>query len=133
MSESLKNCFKSNTENPYMNYLNVGSNTLRKKNCKTSEKKLQENFYKGSKFRPEELKFNNSYSRNFITKPITTVVNDQTSFAKYLFPNTSKCRDDGYLCKINNNISKKKDRIIIRSNNYKPEYLNIFGKYNSYE
>jgi len=133
MSDSLKDCFKSNSKNPYMNYLNVGSNVLKKQNCKTKDNQLQETFYKGSILRPEELKLNDTYSRNFNINSVNTVVNDQTSFAKYLYPNTSKCRDDGYLCKINTNISKRKDRTIIKSNNYEPEYLNIFGKYNSYK
>lgn len=55
---------------------------------------------------------------------------DQTSFAKKLFPNPSQCRDDGYICKINNQVSKIKSRNVVITENYKPEYLDVFGVYN---
>lgn len=58
---------------------------------------------------------------------------NQIRYANYLFPNTSKCRDDGYLCKSNSEISTRNKRDICTTDFYKPTYLNIFDTYDSYK
>ena len=45
--------------------------------------------------------------------------NNQDTFSKLLFPNTSICRDTGYLCKIKENSTKELDRT-----SYKPKAYN---------
>ena len=129
MNDNLTKCFESNISNPFMNYLPISSETDRNSNCDIDHKELYKNFYKGSMFNPCELRKHDYFFNNFYTQPVTTVVNNQTNFAKTLFPDTAKCRNTGYSCKINTDMSKKQDRTIILPNNKEIEYLNIFGVY----
>lgn len=131
MNSKLENCFNTNVENPYGNYISVSSSPKKEKTCSNIESKKK--LYQGSSFRPATYEYSDSFTRSYYTNPVTTVVNDQTSLAKYLYPDTGKCRNDGYSCKLNSSISKNKERIIIQSDYYKPNYLDIFGVYNSYK
>jgi hypothetical protein len=132
-NDDLLNCFKPTTDNPFMNYLNLGTSTNKSKSCDISKKKIETKFYEGSMFTPHELKIKDNFIEKYTTNPVTTVVNDQSAYAKFLFPNTSKCRDDGYLCKTNNEISSRNTRTVLISDNYRPKYLDIFGVYESYK
>lgn len=129
----LQDCFKTNVNNPYANYINVGDVPNRNEACdeKTINKKVHN--FQGSMFRPNELYHTETFNRNINTNPVTKSFNDQTGFANFLYPNTSKCRDDGYSCKINSSISKSKNRVVVQSSNYMPNYLDIFGVYDSYK
>ena len=131
MSNNLENCFQLNVSNPYGNFINVGSSTNKKENCKEDNSKQL--LYMGSSFRPAEYEYTNTFTRSHFTNAETRVVNDQTKVAQFLYPDTSKCRNDGYSCKLNTNISKNKQRIVVQSNYYKPNYLDIFGVYDSYK
>ena len=131
MSNKLENCFNSNVSNPYGNYLNVGSSYNKEETCKENNSK--NNLYQGSSFRPAEFEYSDTFTRSHFTNTVTTVVNNQTSVAKYLYPDTSKCRNDGYSCKMNSALSRNKERIIVQSDYYKPNYLDIFGVYDSYK
>ena len=133
MSNNLKDCFKTNVENPYGNFLSGSNNENKNITCDTKENKKEEFFYQGSMLRSGDLKYTKDFTRKHYTQPNTTMINDQTSFAKFLYQNTSKCRDDGYSCKLDNQISKSLDRTIILTDYYKPNYLDIFGVYNSYK
>jgi hypothetical protein len=57
-------------------------------------------FYSKSKFTEVDTLVAPYFERNIIQNPVKDIIPDQTSFAKYLFPNTAKCRDTGYLCKV---------------------------------
>lgn len=131
MNNNLKSCFESNVENPYMNFLSGGSSQYKSEACPNQNSR--EKFYQGSSFRPADIKYNESFTRNHFTNTVTTAANNQTVVAKYLYPDTAKCRNDNYSCKINTNISKNKQRTVVQSNYYKPNYLDIFGVYNSYK
>jgi len=133
LNQNLLNCFNSTKDNPFMNYLNLGSNTNKQKACSVTNKKLEKKFYEGSSFSPHELKIKDNFIEQYQTNPVTTNINDQTQYAKFLFSNPSKCRDDGYLCKTNTDISKSKTRTVFISDYYKPQYLDIFGVYESYK
>ena len=68
------------------------------------------------------LKKNNTFlSRHFYKIPN----NDQDSFAKSLFPNTSKCRDTGYLCKLEENRSRSLNRLSFEKDKYITQNLNL--------
>jgi len=133
INKNLLNCFTPTQDNPFMNYLHLGTPTNKNENCSVSKKKIATQFYEGSMLNPQELKIKDSFIEQYTTNPVTTVVNDQTAYANFLFPNTSKCRDDGYLCKINNEISSRNTRTVLISDNYRPKYLDIFGVYESYK
>jgi hypothetical protein len=102
-----KKCIKPTKNNPYMNFT-LGdhiNNPQRQSACKLD-----------STIRKEELKFfrkningdstinrfnlysKNNNDRNFYTMPSTTIVNDQTGFAKYLFGDFGKCKSEGKDC-----------------------------------
>ena len=57
--------------------------------------------------------------------PVTTSYPDTTAFAKFLFPNTSACRDTGYLCVSNADATVNTDRLAYyptESQYYSPSY-----------
>ena len=57
--------------------------------------------------------------------PVTTSYPDTTAFAKFLFPNTSACRDTGYLCISNADSTVNTDRLAYyptESQYYSPGY-----------
>jgi hypothetical protein len=56
---------------------------------------------------------------------ITIPKNDQASFAKFLFPNPSKCRDTGYLCKIEESRGRVLNRVGFENDKYKSQFLSI--------
>ena len=129
----LRDCFKSNVSNPFGNYINVGNKPIKKPTCNESDINKKVYNFQGSMLRPNELYYTETFNRNFNTNPVTQSSNDQTGFAKFLYPNTSQCRDDGYSCKINSSISKGNNRIVVQSDYYMPNYLDIFGVYDSYK
>uniref|UniRef100_A0A6C0J5G9 Uncharacterized protein n=1 Tax=viral metagenome TaxID=1070528 RepID=A0A6C0J5G9_9ZZZZ len=133
INKNLLNCFKPTQNNPFMNYLNLGTPTNKTEACNVSKKKIEKTFYEGSMLTPHELRIKDNFIEQYETKTVTTVVNDQSAYAKFLFPNTARCRDDGYLCKINNDVSSRNDRSVIISDNYRPKYLDIYGVYESYK
>ena len=45
--------------------------------------------FQGSMFRPNELYYTETFNRNINTNPVTKSFNDQTGFAKFLYPNTT--------------------------------------------
>jgi hypothetical protein len=54
---------------------------------------------------------------------ITIPDHDQDKFAKFLFPNPSKCRDTGYLCKIEQSSGRVLNRIDFESDKFKSQFL----------
>ena len=115
-------CYNSNPQNPYMNYLNLGNDMNRPKHCDTSTEEIKKNFYEGMSLN-KPFNSSNDLTKHFYTNPVTTVTNDQTKFAKFLFPNTASCRDSNYLCKIDN--TQNPDRIVYRHDSNSSNYLDI--------
>lgn len=79
-------------------------------------------FYTKSLLFDKKNNINNSYvSRHSYKIPN----NDQNSFAKLLFPNTSVCRDTGYLCRVEENSSRNLNRVSFDNEKFKTPYLNL--------
>jgi len=64
---------------------------------------------------------NNFSSRHFYKIPD----NNQDNFAKSLFPNTSICRDTGYLCRVEENSTRNLNRISYEKDKYVTQNLNL--------
>ena len=78
-------------------------------------------FYTNSLLNTKKENANNNFlSRHFYKIP----ENNQDSFAKLLFPNTSKCRDTGYLCRLEENRSRNLNRISFEKEKYVTQNLN---------
>jgi hypothetical protein len=79
-------------------------------------------FYTNSLLNLKKENSNNNFlSRHFYKIPD----NNQDSFAKSLFPNTSICRDTGYLCKLEENSSRNLNRISYEKDKYVTQNLNL--------
>ena len=79
-------------------------------------------FYTKSLLLDKKNNINNSFlSRHYYKVPN----NDQDSFAKSLFPNTSICRDTGYLCKVEENSSRNLNRVSFDNDKFKTQHLNL--------
>lgn len=88
-------CTKPTINNPYMNFTlgdNI-NNPQRPAACQLDDKTRNEQL---KYFNKNSHKNNND--RNFYTMPSTTIVNDQTGFAKYLFGDFGKCKSEGKGC-----------------------------------
>ena len=79
-------------------------------------------FYTNSLLNLKKENSNNNFlSRHFYKIPD----NNQDSFAKSLFPNTSICRDTGYLCKLEENRTRNLNRISYEKDKYVTQNLNL--------
>ena len=79
-------------------------------------------FYTKSLLNLKKENANNEFlSRHFYKIP----ENNQDSFAKSLFPNTSACRDTGYLCRLVENKNRNLNRISYEKDKYKTQNLNL--------
>ena len=79
-------------------------------------------FYTKSLLNLKKDNINNQYlSRHFYKIP----ENNQDNFAKSLFPNTSACRDTGYLCRVEENSSRTLNRLSFDKNKFQSQYLNL--------
>jgi hypothetical protein len=101
----LKECYSSNSDNPMKNFMPFDDRN-RGPACNDN--------------------FTNNTVSNAYTMPVTTCVQDTITFAKSLFPNTSKCRETGYMC-----ISTEESKYNIDRLAYYPKdqyYQTISGK-----
>ena len=79
-------------------------------------------FYTNSLLNQKKNNSNNNFlSRHFYKVPD----NNQDSFARSLFPNTSICRDTGYLCRLEQNRSRNLNRISYEKDKYITQNLNL--------
>ena len=79
-------------------------------------------FYTKSLLNLKKENANNEFlSRHFYKIP----ENNQDSFAKSLFPNTSICRDTGYLCRVQENSIRNLNRISYEKDKYVTQNLNL--------
>lgn len=94
-------CYKITKENPYGNftigdyYKDVNRPAVCPVTLNESEEKIKESF---NGILPEDYYKKNINFRDFYTLPVTTVVNDQTEFAKFLMGNSGECKHDGNNC-----------------------------------
>jgi hypothetical protein len=96
-----KKCIKPTKDNPYMNFT-LGdhiNNPQRPNACKLNDEIRNEEL---KFFRNNNMKFDlyskNNNDRNFYTMPSTTIVNNQSGFAKYLFGDFGRCKSEGKDC-----------------------------------
>ena len=100
-------CVKPTLNNPYMNFTlgDLIGNPTRKKACdiakvREDQIKLFRTDLKTGKqiIDNNDLYKTNINDRNFYTMPSTTIVNDQTGFAKFVFGDFGRCKSEGQDC-----------------------------------
>jgi hypothetical protein len=98
-------CQKPSEENPFMNVLmsDYALNPEKKKACdvsKTYVKKQAQKYFDKKLYRSVSDVFNKEASdRQWVTNPITTIPNDQESFAKWCYGKNETCKEgDGDAC-----------------------------------
>lgn len=99
-----KQCQKPTPNNPFMNVLvsDYATNPKRKSACSLTPtvKKEIKTYFDNNLFRDVDDVFHkNSSDRQFYTTPITTIPNDQTGFAKWLYGTGPTCKEgNGTMC-----------------------------------
>jgi hypothetical protein len=91
--------------NPFMNVLmsDYSENPQKKEACDVSKgktKKLVKKYFNNNLYRDVSDVYNkNASDRNYYTMPISTIPNDQESFAKYLYGQDKTCKEGaGEVC-----------------------------------
>lgn len=98
---SKQTCVKPTRNNPFMNvtYNDYKENAVRPKACDITQsriKKKVEALYEDTNvFDSDDIFKRNSTSRQFYTNPITTIPNDQASFANWLYKTPGKTCKEG--------------------------------------
>lgn len=103
-----KLCVKPTKTNPFMNVLisDYVENPERKQACNISNsktKKLVKKYFDNNLYRDvSDIYDKNASDRSFYTMPVTTLVNDQTEFANYLYGQGKTCKErNGNKCYAN--------------------------------
>jgi hypothetical protein len=97
-------CSKPTENNPYMNVLVTDYSAAPKRApaCDVLDAEVQrdmrKNFNKNLVRDAGDVFEKQASDRQYYTTPITTIPNDQTSFARYLFPLPKTCKDDSIQC-----------------------------------
>ena len=98
------NCYKPSIYNPIGNFLPF-DDRKRPAVCDVSEEEHNNYLmHKGENF-------DGTFRLNFNPNAVTTSYPDITGFAKYLFNDPARCRDNGYLCRTNVDQTRNLDRI----------------------
>lgn len=119
------NCYAPVGNNPFMNNMyGLDKSMTRESACIVERSDIENQFYENSSFKPVEKKLEDNFMRPFYTQPVTDSIAG-SSFAKFLYPNTSKCRDTGYICKTNCEQLKQNDRLVTETLNYKDSKSSI--------
>jgi hypothetical protein len=96
------NCVMPTQKNPFMNFTldDFINNNDRKEACSydKSKDKMRKEFRKDIVPDPADLWGTNISDRQFFTMPWTTIVNEQTPFAKWLYGNSGECKHLGLNC-----------------------------------
>lgn len=101
------NCTKPTKNNPFMNFTlgDLINNPNKPKACDLTDDIRKEelslfrkNINGDSVINKYDLYSRNNNDRNFYTMPSTTLVNDQTGFANFLFGDFGKCKSEGIDC-----------------------------------
>ncbi len=99
-----ENCYKPTINNPMGNHLPFSSPT-KEKTCDTP---FSENL---NLLHQNLSNYDETFKHNFYTNPVTTSYPDSVSLAKYLFADPARCRNTGYMCKINADSTLNLDRL----------------------
>ncbi len=96
-------CVEPTTDNPFMNFNNITDDRDRPPACKSFDndvvkKKIEENFNYNLYRDVGDLYSKNNSQREFYTMPNTKSVNDQNSFARWLYETGPTCKEDGIKC-----------------------------------
>lgn len=91
-------CIKPTQENPFMNVLmtDYTKNPERPAACKMTKSVKEDikNHFDSTLFRDiDDIFHKNASDRQFYTTPITTIPNDQTAFAKWLYSTPPTCKE----------------------------------------
>ena len=101
-----KQCTKPSVNNPFANVLmnEYEDNPQRKAACDSEEysQDINQKFFTDFNQDPYDI-FNKKHSqRQFFSTPVTTIPNDQNSFAHWLYGNANKtCKEEALMCKGN--------------------------------
>lgn len=99
-----KKCQKPTIDNPYMNFLqsDYHENPNRSDACNSSDKNIKKdidnNFRHNLYTNAEDLFQKKSSERQFFTRPVTKIVNDQKKFANWLYNKNEHCKVDSVNC-----------------------------------
>lgn len=103
-----KKCTESTIDNPYKNVIfSDYFNPERKAACENDEIKVQSNMNYNLYENEKDWKSRRMLDLAFSTLPVTTIPNDQTSFAKQLYNVKETCKEDGYNCQPNIDLSMR--------------------------
>lgn len=95
-------CIRPTVNNPFMNFTTADyyNNPDRPKNCPIDEVRdeMITTFQKRIVPDPNDLWGQNIGDRNFYTMPSTTIINDQTGFANWLYGSIGQCKANGKNC-----------------------------------
>lgn len=105
----MANCYKPTINNPMGNFLPFDDRN-RESVCIVSNKEHLDNLLNNGNV------VDNSFKYNFHPQPVTNAYPDITGLANFLFPDTARCRDTGYLCKTNAASTLNLDRLAFYSN-----------------
>jgi hypothetical protein len=106
-------CEAVNINNPYGNfrmgdyYGNINKLPVCETSIETSEETALESF---NGILTEDYYKRNINFRDFYTMPVTTVVNDQSEFAKFLLGESGECKHDGNNCLKNEDVKFHRGR-----------------------
>jgi hypothetical protein len=111
----LSECYAPNIMNPMMNFLPFDNRT-RNKAC-TVEKLDNSNSMIVNGNNNNTTTSNITTDNNIFniprayTMPVTSSMNDTMGLAKFLYPNPARCRETGYMCKTNADMTYNLDRL----------------------
>lgn len=92
-------CIKPSSNNPFMNVLmtDYAKNPKRPSACsldsKTTRTEIKKHFDKNLFRNVDDVFHKNASDRQFYTTPITTIPNDQSAFAKWLYGQGTTCKE----------------------------------------
>lgn len=98
-------CSRSTLENPFMNpnIVDISENPSHPKACDITNDKVQQqvnrNYYARMFRDAGDLYDSESSQRQFYSMPVTTIVNDQTGFAEWLYKPKTTCKEASENCK----------------------------------
>lgn len=107
----LSECYAPSIVNPMMNFMPFDSRT-REKACdiKTSTSMVIDGNNNNNTTTSATTNNNIFNIPRAYTMPVTSSMNDSMAFANFLFPNPARCRETGYLCKTNADMTHNLDR-----------------------
>ncbi len=95
-------CTKPSKHNPFMNPNMIDSDDIGIKACPISDNQIQENidtYFDESMFRNVDDIYDRSTSkRQFYTVPVSSLPNDQATFANWLYNRGDSCKEDTIFC-----------------------------------